>query len=187
MSGISRSRSTYTTKFGIGIVVLVGVVSAAAVNLYTDLAPELTASQRAKLLSGIATIVVVLVVGVVFVAAAVGREALSALRVLAERARRVEEGDNDVELETNRNDEFGEVYRALAAMQSGVERRDEQVASAETKQQLVERYANEWAAQIDAVASGDLSQRLDEEIDDRDLATLATSFNRLMDRLDGEQ
>lgn len=187
MSGISRSRSTYATKFGIGIVVLVGVVTAAAVNLYTNLAPDLTAAQQAELLSGIATIVVVLVVGVVFIAAAVGREALSALRILAERARELEEGDYGVELETNRNDEFGEVYRALAEMRSGVENRDEQVERAETKTEQVERYANEWAARIDAAANGDLSQRLDEDVDDRDLATLAASFNRLMEQLDTDR
>jgi methyl-accepting chemotaxis protein len=184
VSGISRSRSTYATKFAVSTVVLVGVVAAACVNLYTNLAPELSAEQRATLLSGIATIVVVLVVGLVFIAAAVGREALSALRVLAERARELEEGDYDVDLETNRNDEFGEVYRALAEMRSGVESRDEQVDRAETKTQQVERYANEWAARIDAAASGDLSQRLDEDVNDRDLATLAESFNRLMDRLE---
>lgn len=166
---------------------LVVLVAAAAVNLYTNLAPSLTPAQRADLLSGVATVIVVFAVGVVFVAASVGREGLSALRVLAERARRLEDGEFDVELETNRDDEFGEVYRALAEMRGGVERRAERERRAEAKNEQVERYAAEWAARMDAVGSGDFSQRFEEDVEDPELASLARSFNRMMDNLEAER
>jgi methyl-accepting chemotaxis protein len=189
VSGVSQSRSrgTYATRFGVGIAVLAVLVTAAAVNLYTNLAPSLSPAQRADLLSGVATVLVVFAVGVVFLAASVGREGLSALHVLAERARRLEDGEFDVELETNRDDEFGEVYRALAEMRSGVERRAERERRAEARNEQVERYAAEWAARMDAVASGDLSQRFEEDVDDPELASLARSFNQMMDGLEAER
>lgn|GEM_PF-1204839 len=183
----SRSRGTYAVRFAVGIAALVVLVAAAAANLYTNLAPSLSPAQRADLLSGVATVLVVLLVGVVILATSVGREALSSLRGLAERARRLEDGEFDVDLETNRNDEFGEVYRALAEMRSGVERRAERERQAESRAEQVERYAAEWTAQMDAVASGDLSQRFDEDVDDPELASLARSFNRMMETIEAER
>lgn len=183
----SRSRGTYAVRFAVGIAALVVLVVAAAANLYTNLAPSLSPAQRADLLSGVATVLVVLLVGVIILATSVGREALSALGVLAERARRLEDGEFDVDLETNRNDEFGEVYRALAEMRSGVERRAERERRAESRAEQVDRYAAEWTAQMDAVASGDLSQRFDEDVDDPELASLARSFNQMMETLEAER
>lgn len=40
---------------------------------------------------------------------------------------------------------------------------------------------------MDAVASGDLSQRFEEDVDDPELASLARSFNRMMDSLEAER
>jgi len=189
VSGVSQSRSrgTYAVRFAVGIGAVVVLVAAAAVNLYTNLAPSLSPAQRADLLSGVVTVLVVLLVGVTFLAASFGREALSALEILSERARRLEGGEFDVELETNRDDEFGEVYRALAEMQSGVERRAQREREAETREEQIERYTAEWSARMDAVASGDLSQRFDEDVDDPELASLARSFNQMMDRLETER
>ena len=189
MSGVSQSRSrgTYAVRFAVGIGAVVVLVAAAAVNLYTNLAPSLSPAQRADLLSGVVTVLVVLLVGVTFLAASFGREALSALEILSERARRLEGGEFDVELETNRDDEFGEVYRALAEMRSGVERRAQRERAAESRDEQIERYAAEWSARMDAVASGDLSQRFDEDVDDPELASLARSFNQMMDRLETER
>ncbi|PSP51800.1 histidine kinase [Halobacteriales archaeon QH_1_68_42] len=187
MSEADRTRGNYGRKLVAGAVLLVAVVAAAAANLYTDLAPSLTAAQRADLLSGVVTVVVVLVVGVVFLAASVGREALSALWVLAERSRRLERGEFDVPLETNRQDEFGEVYRALAELRSGFEGQVERADEAESRGQLFERRAAEWSARMEAAANGDYSQRLDENVDDPELAALARNFNRLMDRVERQR
>jgi len=189
VSGVSQSRSrgTYGLRFAVGIAALVVLVAAASVNLYTNLAPSLSPAQRADLLSGVVTVLVVLLVGVTFLAASVGREGLAALQILSERARRMEDGEFDIELETNRDDEFGEVYRALAEMRSGVERQAQREREAETREEQIERYAAEWSARMDAVASGDLSQRFDEDVDDPELASLARSFNQMMDRLETER
>lgn len=189
MVGVSttRSRSTYAVRFGIGLVALVALVTAAVAHVYTNIAPSLSSAEQSALLSGAATVLVALLVGVTFLAASVGREGLAALRVLAERARRLEEGEFDVELETNRDDEFGEVYRAFAEMRSGVERRAEREERAERREEQLERCTAEWSARMDAVASGDLSQRLDEDVDDPDLASLARSFNRMMDHLEAQR
>ncbi|MXR50468.1 HAMP domain-containing protein [Halovenus sp. WSH3] len=117
----------YRKKFGAVGLLLLAAVAAASVNLYTNLAPELGSSARQQLLSGLVTIFLILLVGIVFTFAAFIRETLSSLRVLAERARQIEEGELDTELEANRNDEFGEVYRALSSLRDGVKTRDQQL------------------------------------------------------------
>jgi methyl-accepting chemotaxis protein len=187
MPEASRSRTRYTRKFGIGTVLVIGAIAVAALNVYTNLAPRLTASLQADLLSGIVTIVIVLLIGVLFLAASVGREALSALQIVATRARQLEEGDFDTRLETNRDDEFGEVYRALAAFRDGTEGRTEVINEAVERERELENAAGEWSAQMDAVASGDFSQRLDENVDDPNLAAIAASFNEMMDELQDRQ
>jgi methyl-accepting chemotaxis protein len=187
MTEASRSRTQYTTKFGIGTALIIGAIAVAALNIYTSLAPKLESSLQADLLSGIVTILIVLIVGVLFIAASVGREALSALQIVAARARQLEEGEFDTRLETNRDDEFGEVYRALAAFRDGTEGRSEVIEEAVERERELETVAGEWSAQMDAVASGDFSQRLDETVDDPNLTALAASFNDMMDELQDQQ
>ncbi|SDG33629.1 HAMP domain-containing protein [Halorientalis regularis] len=187
MPEASRSRTRYTTKFGIGAILVVGAIVVAALNVYTNLAPRLDGSLQADLLSGIVTIVIVLLIGVLFLAASVGREAMSALQIVAARARQLEEGDFDTRLETNRDDEFGEIYRALAAFRDGTEGRTEVIDEAVERERELENAAGEWSAQMDAVASGDLSQRLDENVDDPNLAAIAESFNKMMEKLQDRQ
>jgi len=40
---------------------------------------------------------------------------------------------------------------------------------------------------MEATANGDYSQRLDENVDDPELAALARNFNRLMDRVERQR
>lgn len=122
-----KRTGNYGKKFAaVGLLLLVAV-TAASVNLYTNLAPELSSSAQQQLLSGIVTILLILVVGIIFTFAAFIRETLSSLQILAERARQIEEGELDTELEANRNDEFGEVYRALSSLRDGVKSRNQQL------------------------------------------------------------
>lgn len=122
-----RQTGSYGLKFvGAGALLIIGV-TAAMVNLYLNLSPELSSSAQSQLLSGLVTILLVLFIGIVFISAAFIRETVISLRTLAERARQIEEGELDTELEANRNDEFGEVYRALSSLRDGLKTRDQRI------------------------------------------------------------
>jgi methyl-accepting chemotaxis protein len=127
MVSTNKHTGKYALKFGAAAVLLLAAVSAAIVNLYVNLSPELSASAREQLLSGLVTTLLILTIGLVFIGAAFIRETVTSLRILADRARQIEEGDLDIELEDNRNDEFGEVYRALSSLRDGVKTRDKQL------------------------------------------------------------
>ena len=176
MSQSSASRGTYGRRFAVGIAIVVGLVALASGNLYTNLAPELTASQRQALLSGLTTIVLVFVVGLVFVSAIVGRESLSAVRSLSVQARRLESGEFDVALPTNRDDELGDISRSMSAM------RDAIANERDGRNERLRRYSET----IDALADGDTTGRLDEGAPEPELAELATNINRLADRLEDD-
>lgn len=176
MSQSSASRGTYGRRFAVGIAIVVGLVALASGNLYTNLAPDLSGSQRQALLSGLTTVILVLVVGLVFVSAIVGRESLSAVQSLAGQARRLESGEFDVALPTNRDDELGDISRSMSAM------RDAVANERDGRNERLRRYSEA----IEALASGDTTQRLDETAPDPELAELAANINRLADRLDDD-
>jgi methyl-accepting chemotaxis protein len=122
-----RQTGSYGLKFvAAGAFLIIGV-TAAMVNLYLSMSPALSTSARSRLLSGLVTIFLILVVGLIFISAAFIRETILSLRTLADRARRIEDGELDTELEANRNDEFGEVYRALSSLRDGLKTRDQQL------------------------------------------------------------
>lgn len=127
MSTERRQTGNYGLKFiGAGAVLVIGV-TAAMVNLYLNLSPALSESAQSQLLSGLVTILLVLLIGIIFISAAFIRETVISLRTLADRARQIEDGELDTELEANRNDEFGEVYRALSSLRDGLKTRDQQI------------------------------------------------------------
>jgi methyl-accepting chemotaxis protein len=127
MASTNKHTGKYALKFGAAAVLLLAAVSAAIVNLYVNLSPELSAPAREQLLSGLVTTLLILTIGLVFIGAAFIRETVTSLRILADRARQIEEGDLDIELEDNRSDEFGEVYRALSSLRDGVKTRDKRL------------------------------------------------------------
>jgi methyl-accepting chemotaxis protein len=69
----------------------------------------------------------------------------------------------------------------------GCDRQGDRADEAESRGQLFERRAAEWSARMEAAANGDYSQRLDENVDDPELAALARNFNRLMDRVERQR
>jgi methyl-accepting chemotaxis protein len=179
---VRRSRAGYATKFGAGVLLLFLAIVGASVNTYFSLASQVSADARAQLLSGLLTIVLATFVLIMFVAAVLGREALSALTVLKERAQQIERGDLDVELQTNKTDEMGDLYRSFAAMRDALR---ERISRAERQNQRLQARADEYSQAMQAAAAGDLTARMepDQEIDA--MAQIAESFNGMMDELEG--
>lgn len=179
MSQPTGSSGTYSRRFGIGVVIVVALVVLASTNVYTNLAPNLSAGQQDALLSGLATVVLVLIIGLVFISAIVGRESLTALRSLSKKARRMERGEFDVALPTNRDDELGDISRAMSAMCDAV--------AAEQEGDNVDAQLREYRDTIDAIANGAHSRRLDEEATSGEVAELAASINELVDQTESER
>ena len=180
-AGTTGVASSYVTKFGVGLALIVLVVVMAGANVYTGLAPQIAPAIRAELLSGILSIVIVFVIALAFLVTTLGRESLSSLTNLTRRAQRMERGDLDVELNTSKNDEVGQLYRSFAAMRDALRTR---IREAESQNQDLQTVATDYCDVMGEIADGDLSRRLDEDIDAEVMATLASDFNEMMDQLE---
>jgi methyl-accepting chemotaxis protein len=180
-STIGSLRNSYVTKFGAGLLLLMLFGSMAGVNAYVDIAGQLTAAQRAELLSGILTTLLSFFVALAFVAATLGRETLDALKILTERAREMERGDLDVEVDTNRSDELGELYQSFAAMRDALRAR---IRQTEQQNRELQRRTEEYTEVMRGIADGDLSRRMNEDVEVEVMAELATEFNEMMDDLE---
>jgi methyl-accepting chemotaxis protein len=180
-TGRGGTRGSYVTKFGLGVAVVLALVVATAANLYTELAPQLDAAARARLLSGLASLLFVLVVGLALVVATTGRESIASLRTLSDRAERMERGDLDVDLSTAKTDEVGRLYAAFDGMRDVLRTR---IEDAERQNQRLQSNAAAYSDTMGAIADGDLARRLDENVDEPVMATLAADFNDMMDQIE---
>lgn len=180
-AGTTGVASSYVTKFGVGLALIVLVVVMAGANVYTGLAPQIAPAVRAELLSGILSILIVFVIALAFLVTTLGRESLSSLTNLTRRAQRMERGDLDVELNTSKNDEVGQLYRSFAAMRDALRTR---IREAESQNQDLQTVAADYRDVMGEIADGDLSRRLDEDVDAEVMATLASDFNEMMDQLE---
>jgi methyl-accepting chemotaxis protein len=180
-TGRSGITGSYVTKFGLGIAAVAVLVVATAANLYTELAPQLDAAAQQRLLSGLVSLLLVAAVGAALVVATTGRESITSLRVLSDRAERMERGDLDVDLSTPKDDEVGRLYGAFDGMRGVLRTR---IEDAERQNQRLQSNAAEYSETMGAIADGDLSRRLDENVDEPVMATLAADFNDMMDQLE---
>jgi methyl-accepting chemotaxis protein len=177
----SGLRGSYAAKFGAGVLLLFTVVALAAANTFTALAPELTAQQSTQLLSGLAAVLVVFVVWVGFITATVGREALTSVGTLTQRSRQMERGDLNVDLQTNKNDELGDLNRSFAAMRDALRSR---IRQTEQQNRVLQARAEEYSRVMEAAAAGDLTVRMEPDEDIEAMNEIATSFNEMMDDLE---
>lgn len=180
MARVSIS-SSYVTKFAIATSLVVLAILAAAANLFANLSPELAQAQQEELVSGLVAMLFILVAGVSFVAASVGREAISSLNALRDSARRMERGELDVDLETHRNDEIGELTRSFAATRDALKSR---ISQTEQRSTELQEAATDYSIEMQRVGEGDLTRRLNEDVAVEEMAELAENFNQMMDQLE---
>jgi methyl-accepting chemotaxis protein len=114
---------------------------------------------------------------------------------LTERAQRMEEGTLDVDLDTDREDNIGRLYHAFANMRGSLREqiRESRQASQEaerarqqaeeTNRQLLET-ADEYSETMEAVAEGNLTQRLDTESGHEAMAEIGRAFNAAVTELE---
>ena len=141
-------------------------------------------------------IVGVAVIGLGLLGVTLGRGTVVELNRLGERARQLENGDLDVDLETERRDEIGKLYGSFGAMRDSlreqIETAEEQKRRAETAQaesdavaERLEARATAFGDTMSACADGDLTARLSAEPEDPDaLHEVADAFNEAMAELE---
>jgi len=141
-------------------------------------------------------IIGVAVAGLGLLGATLGRGTVVELNRLTGKARALESGDLDVAFDTDRRDEFGDLYGAFSTMRDSL---GDQIESAETQREraeaakaeseafaeTLETRAAAFGATMAACADGDLTARLDANADDpAALREIADGFNDAMDELE---
>jgi methyl-accepting chemotaxis protein len=106
-----------------------------------------------------------------------GRRTVRPLADLRERSERMGRGELDVELHTNREDEFGQLYEAFAGMCDELR---EQIRTTERLNSHLERKADDYRGVMEECADGDLTRRMDPESDNEAMTSIAETFNGMM-------
>jgi methyl-accepting chemotaxis protein len=174
-------RSGYATKFGVATALLLVFLTGASYHAYTDLAAQMPPSHERMLLSGFLTLLLTFVAGVAVIGATIGREALSSLALVRERARQMERGDLDVDLQTGKTDEIGDLVRSFATMRDALQTR---IRRAEEQNSRLRARVDDYSEAMRAAADGDLTVRMEPDEEIEAMAQVAESFNGMMEELE---
>ncbi|WP_312911412.1 methyl-accepting chemotaxis protein [Natronosalvus caseinilyticus] len=129
------------------------------------------------------------------VAVVLGRQTVAPLGRLRDRAADMERGDLEVDLETNRVDEIGQLFVAFDSMRTSLReqireaeraRTDAEQARAESEAMArhLETKADEYRVVMEEAADGDLTRRLDPESQSEAMTDIAHSFNAMLEELE---
>lgn len=178
MSEAIKRSGSYGQVFWAGTLMVLVLAGLSAANVYTNIAPVIAESQRSMLFSGLVSILLVVAIALAFVITIVIRERAAAVETLAAQARRIEQGDFDIDLATNRTDDIGDISRVLAALRDS-EQLDRQQ---EPPKEIVAQYCET----VGQIANGSNDRRLDEDVDDPELSELAVQFNEVLNQREQE-
>ncbi|MFB6243631.1 MAG: methyl-accepting chemotaxis protein, partial [Halobaculum sp.] len=143
----------------------------------------------------IALLLLVAVVGLGLVGLTIGRNTVREVRQLADRASRMESGELDVTIESDREDELGDLYRAFDNMRASIrdsleeriaeaERAREEMEAAKAESEAfsdhLEETARGYETQLEAVADGDLTRRLDTDCRSDAMSNVAVATNEML-------
>jgi len=141
----------------------------------------------------LATFVGVLLIGVI--GAVLGRNTATAIDRLTTGTQRMEAGDLDVDLQTERVDNIGRLYEGFASMRDALREQIQEAERAhaeaeaareraESMNDHLETKAEEYRAAMQRTAEGDLTQRLSPDGQSEAMSDIAREFNRMMDELE---
>jgi len=144
---------------------------------------------------------VLLIVGVAFLALGImgvvlGRQTVTPLRRLRSKAQSMEEGDLDVDLESGRKDEIGQLYQAFDSMRLSLREQIQEAQSAreeaEAERERIQRINEELEATADGysdvmqrAAEGDLTARMDASTENEAMEDIAEEFNEMLAEIEG--
>ncbi|MFC7201921.1 ATP-binding protein [Haloferax namakaokahaiae] len=154
---------------------------------------------RTSILTQILVTLLVVGGGAGLLAVTIGRDTVDAVETLASKANALRDGDLDTEIDRNREDEFGTLYEAFDVMRvslrdqiaaaeraraAAIDAREEAWAekeASERRRRHLEQTAARYGEVMRACADGDLAERIDPDDESRAMATIAHSFNDMMD------
>ena len=130
---------------------------------------------------GILLLLLATLLGFLAIGLTLGKGTLDSLNVLSKRAKALEDGDLDVELETRREDEIGDLFAAFDSMRSSLR---EMIVEAETERERseelvahLEEKAEAYRETMEATAAGDLTRRMDTESRSEAMTEIGEAFN----------
>jgi methyl-accepting chemotaxis protein len=159
------------------------------------------AVQR-QVVSGIVGLILVAVISLGLIGVTIGSRTTLSLRRLSGKAESMATGDLDVELETGRSDELGQLYWSFDQMRESLRDRiteaEEALEEAETARaeaeaaraeatrtsERLERTAASYGEVMQDVADGDLTRRIDVSEENEAMATIGTAFNEMVSSIE---
>ncbi|MFB6139083.1 MAG: HAMP domain-containing protein [Halosimplex sp.] len=164
----------------------VAVVHAPTSVLFGDV----RAVQRMGMLATGGAVVVMLLIGAVL-----GYNTSSAIDRLKGKAQEMEEGNLDVDIDTDRIDSIGQLYEGFAEMRDALReqideaeraRKEAEVSRAEAMEMsnYLQEKAEEYSETMQACARGDLTQRMEPEGENEAMDQIAEDFNEMLTELE---
>ena len=147
----------------------------------------------------LAVLILTAIIGFGTIGATVGRSTISELGTLAEKARRIEDGELEVDLETDHRDEIGDLYESFDNMRDSIRAElDDQIQAAEEARaemeaereeaqaftEHLEQKATGYEAVMRECADGDLTVRMDPESESDAMSDIAEAFNEMVTNLE---
>lgn len=187
LSGVLFDRYANRLALSLGAAGLAIVVY--GVIAYVEVvAPIEDPGVRATVLSGYVGMVLTAFISLALIGVTTGSNTAIRLRLLSRKAERMRDGDMDVNLETERGDELGDLTRSLASMRDTLDRRLDEV---ERRRRETERLNREMQATaehyrdvLQDVVDGDLSRRVDTTSDNEALESIGESINTTVAELE---
>lgn len=154
---------------------------------------------RDEILTQFLAVIAAVLGGAVLLGATVGRDTVKQVHTLAGEARSLRDGDLDATVETDRIDEFGDLFEAFEVMRQSLKQRLSEVEQARTDadearfealrakreseafSRHLEETATAYGEVMAACADGDLTKRIDPDTESPAMREIARSFNTMMD------
>ena len=133
--------------------------------------------------------------GFLFVGATIGRSTVRSLETLATKARELEAGNLETEVESDRVDELGQLFTAFGEMRDALRTQIQQAESAQKEAEVsraeamamsesLQERAEEYSEIMQACARGDLTQRMDPDGETESMDRIAEEFNQMISELE---
>lgn len=139
--------------------------------------------------SGILTMILVSTVSLALIGGTIGSNTSIHLKRLSEKARKMGDGDLEVEFESDRSDEVGQLYESLdntrVSLKENIEKAERKEIEAKEKREQLEQTAQKYQDVMEECAKGNLRKRVSVDEDSKAMKQIGETFNSMMDDLEG--
>ena len=197
ISGVRLPRTvgrSYAAKLSLSLLAIVALIVASGALVYVEVIQEFGEAD-AGIASSILGLILVSVISLALLGVTIGSNTVISLRHLSGKAQKMADGDLSIGLETPRDDELGELYASFDEMRRSlrdqIETAEQATAETEKARAEIERRADALEATAESyervmrsVADGDLTARVDPDVDSVAMANVGRAFNTMLDELE---